>query len=657
MGRRDTTVRLERGSVIVEAAKRASGHLYVASPDCRVAVTGTVFAVNRGVKGSRVSVVEGEVHVERAAGNTVLRAGDQVTTHSSMGQVAIQDEIAWSGNVQQYIALLREFAQLKTKLDTVQLPGMRYGSRLLDRAPTSTLVFVSVPNLGQAMSEAGRLFQTQLQQSSTLREWWERDSKNSTEKVQEMIERLRRFSDYLGDEIVFALTPHPANPRDQHPVIIAEVQRAGFKDVLQAELAKMSPEGAAPGFQIIEGNAPIVARQRGELLVVLRDNLVVAGEDASTIEGVFRPSGQFSATDFGRAIADAFRRGTGILVAADLRRIAEHEPSPSDRAAFARIGFDQVRYLIGEQKQIGTETQHSAVVSFAGVRQGVASWLDIPAPIGGLSFVSPDAQFAAAAVLKDPAQLLMDLLAIDPGNEKAFDEAQMKSGINLREIAATLGGEFTIAIDGAVGLAPPWRVAVEVLNAAKLQDSIDRVVRATNILMQMSGKQGIALESETVGGNVYHRIRGIEAAPLTEINYSFIEGYLVAAPTRALLLTSIENRRSGVSLTRSDRFRQLLPADHHVNFSGMVYQNAGKWIGLAARGMSPSEQQAAMEALASMGPVLVCLYGEQDRIEIASKASTWGLVMQTALGPLLARNAPRSEQRLDGTRRAAPSYR
>jgi hypothetical protein len=251
----------------------------------------------------------------------------------------------------------------------------------------------------------------------------------------------------------------------------------------------------------------------------------------------------------------------------------------------------------------------------------------------------------------------MDLFAFEPDAQKAFDEAQMKSGIDLREIAATLGGEFTIAIDGAVGLTPPWRIAVEVLNPAKLQDSIDRVVRATNILMQISGKQGVALESETAGGQTYHRVRVLDAGAVPEINYTFIDGYLVAAPARALLLSAIETRRAGVTLPRSDRFRQLLPADHHANFSGMLYQNAGKWIGIAAKGMSPSEQQAAMEAFASMGPVLVCVYGDQDQIEIASKASTWGLVMQTALGPMLAHKGAMRQPRVDGTRRPAPSYR
>src|SRR2546429_8038445 len=60
--RRDTTIRLDQGSIIVQAAKRRTWHLYVSAPDCTVAVTGTGFSVNSGTKGSRVAGIAGEIH-------------------------------------------------------------------------------------------------------------------------------------------------------------------------------------------------------------------------------------------------------------------------------------------------------------------------------------------------------------------------------------------------------------------------------------------------------------------------------------------------------------------------------------------------------------------------------------------------------------------
>src|SRR5260370_7648382 len=74
--RREPTIHLDQGSIIVQAAKRRTGHLYVSAPDCTVAVTGTVFSVNSGTKGSRVAVIEGDVHVKHSGAESILPSGD-----------------------------------------------------------------------------------------------------------------------------------------------------------------------------------------------------------------------------------------------------------------------------------------------------------------------------------------------------------------------------------------------------------------------------------------------------------------------------------------------------------------------------------------------------------------------------------------------------
>jgi hypothetical protein len=132
-----------------------------------------------------------------------------------------------------------------------------------------------------------------------------------------------------------------------------------------------------------------------------------------------------------------------------------------------------------------------------------------------------------------------------------------------------------------------------------------------------------------------------------EIHYVYTGGYLLVAPNRGLLTKAIQAKQAGVTLVRSDRFRRLLPRDARTNFSGILYQNAGEWLGTIANTLGSAEQRAAGEVAAKVGPVLICAYGDEDRIELVNKGSAWDVVMQTVLQPMLNH----------GTKAVAGSYR
>jgi uncharacterized protein (TIGR03435 family) len=101
-------IRLNRGGIIVNAAKQRTGHLYVQTKDVTVSVVGTVFLVHAEEKGSRVTVIQGEVQVQQGTMSQTLLPGQQIATNPIMQSVPVIQELSWSRNAAAHAALLQQ---------------------------------------------------------------------------------------------------------------------------------------------------------------------------------------------------------------------------------------------------------------------------------------------------------------------------------------------------------------------------------------------------------------------------------------------------------------------------------------------------------------------------------------------------------------------
>jgi hypothetical protein len=656
----DTTINLDRGNIIVQAAKRKTGHLYVAARDCRVAVTGTVFSVNSGIKGSRVSVIEGEVHVAGAAGSKVLHPGDQLSTSAAVAAVPVVREIAWSQNRDQHLALLAEFAHFANKLEAeVQMPGLRYQSKLLPLLSGDTVLFASLPNLGDAAQQANQLFQQELQESQVLRQWWEQvQAQKHGPDFEEILNDIHTLGGFIGDEIVFTVVIDGQGKGA--PLVLAQVQKPGLKEFLAQEYANQ------PRLQIVDEQQlktlPTQLSAKG-LVVLVRPDFVAASSDAARLQrldaSLNQGSGGFAGTPFGQRMAVAYQNGAGLLFGANLGVMAAHHgmvhygPTGAHdqhrRQVFAQTGLADVKFLVAERKDVNGQPLNHAELSFNGPRQGFASWLAAPAPIGGLDFVSKDAAAVGAFVAKSPEQMFDDVLKIayasNADAEAEVNKAEAELKIRFRQdLAATLGGEITIALDGPILPTPSWKVIAEVTDPTRLQSTIQQLVADLNAYPGHQGP-GLALDQEMVNGVTYYTLRSLDPTKPHEATYTFSGGFIILAPSRALVMQALNIRGSGNSLAQSASFKALLPQDEHANVSALLYQNLAPVLGPIAQQLDATQLQALKQLAAETKPSLVCAYGEEISIRVASTSRFFALDLNTlALSFLLKLSQPHDMQ-------------
>jgi hypothetical protein len=664
-----TAIQLARGDIIVQAAKQKQGHLYVATDDALVSVVGTVFAVDSGLGGSRVSVLEGEVHVASDGSTKVLLPGDQMATRDGVEPTPLEAEVAWSRNVDAHIALLHELAQLRRDLDAaVPAPETRHSTRLLDLAPRDTVFYVALPNLTEGIGEARRMIEERVGKSETLRSWWE-DSLASGDRslIEEAVGRLQTFGREIGGEIVVTGSLQPDGDFGGL-LVLAELENPSrFRSLLERELPSLNArasglrgEGSNETLplQLLPEDLSASGLQAGDdhgLLVWTHGGLLAASNSIRALQEFSAASdapgsNPFLAEPFRARLSESYRDGVELLVGVDLHRILERasraqdghgapgaEPGHSEQALL-QSGLLDMSHLIIERRGEGTgsegRTTDTAVLTFDQARRGVASWLAAPAPMGGLQFVSPDASFVASAVVKEPVALVDDLFALarveHPDFENGLARFESEAGLSVREdLARSVGGEFTVALDGPILPTPSWKFVAEVYDPIRFQTALELLVAQVNAKTAEAaeGTEGTSIPRlvtgrEEAGGRTWFTL-GAGTSALAA-HYTFEDGYLVAGPSRALIERALDLRGSGTTFAGSGKLAALLPQGARVDFSALMYQDLGslaepfaKRVAGFGGSLAPEQRTALAELGEKMQPSLTWAWAEENRILVA----------------------------------------
>jgi hypothetical protein len=537
--------------------------------------------------------------------------------------------------------LLSEFSTLQKEFQGIQSPGLRYSSNLAKYVPGNAVLYAAIPNLGGTLAEAKRIFDDRLSASNVLRDWWGQQSSSRSAAFDQVITQISSVSQYLGDEIVLSIASTGAHSYAE-PLVLAELRKPGLAEYLKQNLAFPA------GIQVLTSSSDIPANtnaaKNGRLLVLIDNNVLVASTDPVQLRRaallVQNPASEdFTRTPFYTRIAKSYAEGAGYLLAVDLEQIIQKSVSSSKEQGIS--GLDQARYLVLERRDLSGATDTRASLSFNSDRQGVASWLGAPGPMGSLDFISPNASFAASFIMKSPRDIVTELIASATQNNPAFSQQlnsfESQAGVGLLDdVAAPFGRDVSFALDGPLLPIPSWKLIAEVNDSARLQQTLTTLIGRFNQLS--SGTQvKLQLDSEQINSRTFYSLRNLQYPNLAAY-YTFVDGYLVAGPSEANLVQAIQNRQTGNTLASSATFRNQIPVDNYTNFSAVLYTNIGSSFGPLAEtvkgagSLSPAQQQAVSTLLANSGPGLICIYGEPDRIVAATRGSFLGFNLGTLAG-------------------------
>jgi hypothetical protein len=598
-------IHLQRGDVIVKAAKQRRGHLRVLTRDSIASVKGTVFAVSAGMGGSVVSVVEGSVEVNQPGKRALLKPGQQAATIPAL-TTTVADAVSWSPEAEYYLELLGSLAKIERGLANYA-GELRTNSTLLSYLPAGAIVYGTVPNPGITIDRALSLAEEQAAQNTTFGSWW---NSETGQLLRQMTGRLQSVNSLLGDEIVFCASD--AGLDEPVPIVMARVQ-PGKRAELESALANLF---AAAG----EASASYS----------VSDELMVVSHLPSHVAWALSHLSQGAALPFAAAIGQRYQRGVGWMIAMDaapVLKMASGNDEPTELA-----GMIGMKYVFLEQRAPAGAMENEVTVAFQGARTGIGSWLADAGSGGAAEYLPGDALAAGYVSMREPLQLFEEFTAQITKSEPDFTtglaslDQKLGAGF-VQNLTAALGTEAAFALTGLSTSGPTWLMAGVANNAMVIDSSLQKLVDAFNAeLGPDEQSKRIVFQQETANGRTWNTIRpgGVPVA----ITWTYDGGYIVAASDRGVAERALATKSGGSSLVWSPEFLGQLPSSAGLHPSAFAWLNAKGALDLLS---TLTSNPKIRELVAARDPILVVFDGTPEKIHAASRTRITGLIMDVML--------------------------
>src|SRR5918993_1027968 len=596
-------IHLQRGDVIVQAAKQRRGQLRVLTRDSIASVKGTVFGVSAGIGGSVVSVIEGSVAVNQPGREVLLRPGQQAASNPGLA-TSVAQAISWSPDADEYLQILGSLSKIEREISPFSSP-LRTTSALLSYLPAGAFVYGAVPNLGGKIGEGLIAAEQQAVENTAFRNWW---SSDAGLEVRRLVDRVRSVSSLLGDEVAFSVASAGAD--DEVTVVMARVQpgqRAALTSALDGLFADVG-----------ESSRPYS----------VSDELMIVSDSAPHLAWAVSHLGQGAGTPFATAIADRYKRGAGWLIGVDAAPVLAMA-SEDDAPPIEFAGMMGVKYLFLEQRAPAGAEENEVTVTFQDARKGIASWLADAGSGGAAEYLPADALVAGYVSMRQPGQLFEEFTALMSTQQPSFqsDLAKVEETLGAgfaSSLTAAMGTEVAFALQGLSTSGPAWVMIGLANDPAVIDRSITKLVDTLNA--ELLPEKRCTLTQESAGGRVWTTMT-VGGFPFG-VTWTYDGGYMVAASDRGTAERAIATRNGGSAVVWSSAFQAQLPASSAIHPSAFAWVNTKGALEMFSA-LSPNPAVSAL--LAERDPVLIVFDGKPEQIHVASRTRLSGAIIDAMM--------------------------